>query len=42
MKELDAPVSNDDLLAAIKNISKSVSKEDLKKFEEWTSEFASC
>ena len=36
LQELEAPVSQDDVLTAIKNISKSVSSNDVKKFEEWT------
>jgi katanin p60 ATPase-containing subunit A1 len=36
LQELEAPVSQDDILTAIKNISKSVSSNDVKKFEEWT------
>ena len=39
-EELDAPVSQTDITTAIKNISKSVSKNDLKKYEEWTNEFS--
>ena len=35
LKELEAPVSQNDILTAIKNISKSVSSNDVKKFEEW-------
>ena len=38
--DLDAPVSQKDFLTAIKNISKSVSPSDLKKYEEWTNEFS--
>ena len=38
--ELDAPVSQSDILTAIKNISKSVSPSDLKRYEEWTNEFS--
>ena len=39
--DIEAPISEKDLLDAIKNISKSVSNEDLKRFEEWTNEFKS-
>ena len=39
--DIDAPITMKDLVAAVKNISKSVSKNDLKKYEEWTKEFAS-
>ena len=38
---LDAPVTQKDVLTAIKNISKSVSPKDIKKFEEWTQEYSS-
>ena len=38
---LDAPVTQKDVLTAIKNISKSVSPKDLKKFEEWTAQYSS-
>jgi katanin p60 ATPase-containing subunit A1 len=36
LQDLEAPVSQSDILSAIKNISKSVSNNDVKKFEEWT------
>ena len=36
LQDLEAPVSQSDILTAIKNISKSVSSNDVKKFEEWT------
>ena len=38
---LEAPISQKDILTAIKNISKSVSPKDIKKFEEWTTQFSS-
>ena len=38
---LEAPISQKDILTAIKNISKSVSPKDIKKFEEWTSQYSS-
>ena len=38
---LEAPVSQSDILMAIKNISKSVGGNDVKKFEEWTKMFSS-
>ena len=41
LNELEAPVSQSDILNAIKNISKSVSSNDVKKFEEWTKMFSS-
>ena len=39
-EKLEIPISQDDIKKAIKNISKSVSDKDLKKYEEWTSQFA--
>ena len=41
LQDLEAPVSQSDLLLAIKNISKSVSGNDVKKFEEWTEQYSS-
>ena len=41
LQDLEAPVSQADILTAIKNISKSVSNNDVKKFEEWTYQFSS-
>ena len=41
LNDLEAPVSQSDILSAIKNISKSVSSNDVKKFEEWTYMFSS-
>ena len=41
LEDLEAPVSQNDILIAIKNISKSVSNNDVKKFEEWTYQFSS-
>ena len=38
---LEAPISQKDILTAIKNICKSVTTKDIKKFEEWTSEYSS-
>ena len=38
---LEAPISQKDILTTIKNISKSVSPKDIKKFEEWTSQYSS-
>ena len=40
LQDLEAPVSQNDILVAIKNISKSVSNNDVKKFEEWTYQFS--
>jgi SpoVK/Ycf46/Vps4 family AAA+-type ATPase len=37
--ELEAPITRDDLIAATSNISKSVSKSDLLRYEKWTEEF---
>ena len=41
LQDLEAPVSQNDILTAIKNISKSVSNNDVKKFEEWTYQYSS-
>ena len=41
LEGLEAPVSQKDILTAIKNISKSVSNKDIKKFDEWTTQFSS-
>ena len=38
---LECPIVQDDLLAAVKNISKSVAKSDLEEYVKWTSEFKS-
>ena len=38
---LEAPISQKDILTAIKNISKSVSPNDIKKYEEWTNQYSS-
>ncbi|KFM75987.1 hypothetical protein X975_02868, partial [Stegodyphus mimosarum] len=40
-EELELPVSPDDFREAIKKINKSVSKEDLEKYEKWMAEFGS-
>ena len=40
-KEIEAPITLDDLLEACVNISKSVSNDDMKKYEDWTKEFKS-
>jgi katanin p60 ATPase-containing subunit A1 len=39
--ELEAPISREDFIAAINNISKSVSFKDLERYETWTKEFKS-
>jgi len=39
--ELEAPISREDFISAINNISKSVSYKDLEKYETWTKEFKS-
>jgi katanin p60 ATPase-containing subunit A1 len=39
--ELEAPISREDFISAINNISKSVSVKDLERYETWTSEFKS-
>ena len=38
--ELDAPVTQNDFELAIKNISKSVSQNDIKKYEQFTEEYS--
>lgn len=40
-EELELPVSRDDFEEAIRKINKSVSREDLEKYERWMSEFGS-
>lgn len=40
-QELEAPVTQIDLKQSIKNISKSVSQNDLKRYQDWTKEFSS-
>lgn len=40
-QELDAPISQEDLEAAIRNTGKSVSTGDLDKYVKWSSEFKS-
>ena len=37
--KIDVPITMEDFLAAIRNISKSVSKENLKEYEDWMKEF---
>lgn len=39
--QLDAPISQDDLVSAISNICKSVSTGDLEKYVKWSNEFKS-
>ncbi|MCQ2820838.1 MAG: hypothetical protein MJ252_26570 [archaeon] len=39
--DCDAPITLDDLLKALGNISKSVSKKDLLTYDKWTAEFSS-
>ena len=39
--ELDLPTSMEDFMEAAKKVNKSVSSEDLKKYEEWMKEFGS-
>ena len=38
-KELDVPLKMSDFKDALKNISKSVSKDNLLEYEKWTEEF---
>ncbi len=40
-QELDIPISQEEFMDALKNISKSVSEKDLKEFVVWTEEFKS-
>ena len=40
-QELDAPVTQKDIKDAIKNTSRSVGKDDLKRYVDWTKEFSS-
>jgi katanin p60 ATPase-containing subunit A1 len=40
--ELEAPISEEDITTAMKNIGKSVSKLDLEKYVKWSKEFQSC
>lgn len=40
-QEIQAPISEEDLLESLNNISKSVSKKDLDEYESWTKEFKS-
>lgn len=40
-KEIQAPISESDLLESLNNISKSVSKKDLEEYDKWTAEFKS-
>lgn len=39
--QLDAPITQDDLVSAINNICKSVSSGDLEKYVKWSNEFKS-
>lgn len=39
--EIDKPVTHDDFMAAIRNVKKSVGKDDLKRYEQWMSDFGS-
>ena len=40
-QEIDTPITQEELIEALKNISKSVSEKDLLAFENWTAEFKS-
>ena len=40
-KDLEAPITMEDLILATSNISKSVSKSDLERYDKWTEEFKS-
>ena len=39
--ELIAPITMQDFMDSLKNISKSVGKEDLKEYDNWTKDFSS-
>jgi katanin p60 ATPase-containing subunit A1 len=39
--ELDVPITMDDFVLALKNVHKSVSNNDLKRYEKWMAEFGS-
>ena len=41
-EEVDLPVTGDDFHEAVTKTKKSVSDADIKKFEEWMSEYGSC
>lgn len=38
-EEVDVPLGKEDFLEALKNVNKSVGKDDLKKYEIWMNEF---
>ena len=40
-EKLELPVNQEDFKAALCKVSKSVSEEDIKKYEEWMKEFGS-
>lgn len=40
-EKLELPVNQSDFLAALGKVSKSVSEDDIKKYEEWMKEFGS-
>ena len=40
-EKLELPVNQSDFVAALQKVSKSVSEEDIKKYEEWMKEFGS-
>lgn len=40
-EELDLPTTMEDFTMAMKKVSKSVSQQDLKKYQEWMEEFGS-
>lgn len=41
-EEVDLPVTSEDFSEAIEKTKKSVSEADVKKFEDWMSEYGSC
>ena len=40
-EEVNVPLTKDDFAEALKNVNKSVGKDDLKKYEAWMKEFGS-
>jgi katanin p60 ATPase-containing subunit A1 len=37
--EINVPITQDDFITALKNVNKSVSNNDLKRYEKWMAEF---
>lgn len=38
-RDIESPITNEDLVLALKNTSKSVSEKDLEAFDQWTKAF---